>query len=734
MRNKLKDCLGLGVAVCAITAAQAHAQSAGSAEREQTTLAEIVVTANKRPEPLQQVASAVTAISGKALEQAGASRLSDVLSGTPGVTLESTGYPGRNTLVIRGVSSGSSQAAASVGVYVDDTPIGSSTVFSVASNLTPDIDPFDLERIEVLRGPQGTLYGANTLGGLLKFVTRTPDLTNFEAGGRAQLSTTHGDESYLVGGRVNLPIVSDRLAVRASGSFRRDAGWIDNVTLGDKDINSSRTTSGRVAALWKATDDLNFKLNYLYQQIDADGAGYVEVDSNAKPIYGDLKQGALLREPTKSLFHVVSGTAAYEFSGFTASAITSYAYTRNSFRRDSSADFRPLLGITDPVAGDIGATTKKFTEEVRLASDPSKPLSFIVGGFYTHEDTDYRQALSATNADGTISTTSPFGRALRNNQVSAYREYAAFGNVTYTFSPQFDVTLGARYSKNDQDVEFQRSGLFGNRSNPNGTSIVDNSSSDEVGTYLASARWHLSADKMLYFRAASGYRPGGPRNFPPVRIPPGISSQFLPDSVWNYEAGLKSQWMKGAVTLNAAAYRIDWKDIQLTQAISGFNLFSNGGRARSEGAELEAVLRPISGLTLRYNAAYTHARLLDATTALGARPGDPIPYIPKWSLGTDLSYAFDVSDHWDGSVGLSYQWQDKRMSGFSLDAQRITLPSYGMIDLRAGLTSKDGLEFDAFIRNVADKRGILNTDPSGGIYRAALTQPRTFGVGVSKAF
>ncbi len=717
-----------GVALYSLTAIPAHAQSVSD------DATEIVVTANKRTEPLQQVPSSVSAVSGEAIEQAGSSRLGDILASTPGVTLKGSGYPGRNALVIRGISSGASQAGASVGVYVDDTPIGSSTVFSIAANLTPDIDPYDLARVEILRGPQGTLYGANTLGGLLKFVTRAPDLDNFEVGGRLQASTTAGDESVLIGARVNLPVVTDRLAIRASGSFRRDAGWIDNLATGNRDVNASRTTSGRAALALHPDDRFAVKLNYLYQKIDADGPGYVEVGRNMQPLSGDLTQRTLLKEPSDTLFHVVSGTASYDFGGVELSAITSYAYSRSGARRDSSLDFQPLLGITNPIALDIESTTKKFTEEVRLASDANKPLSFIAGAFFTNEDSSYRQSLSATNADGSVAASSPFARALRNNQVSNYKEYAVFGNITYIVSPLFDVTLGARYSKNDQHVQFQRSGLFGNPSNPTGTSIVNNESSDEVTTYLANARLHLAKDKMLYVRVASGYRPGGPRNFPPVAIPPGIASQFLPDQVWNYEAGLKSKWLDGAVTLNLAAFRIDWEDIQLTQTISGFSLFSNGGRARSQGVELEMDLRPAPGFLVRYNAAYTDAKLRDSTASLGARAGDAIPYIPKWSVGVDASYRFGVSDRWDLSFGAAYQLQDERASGFSLDAARIALPSYDTVDLRAAALSTDGFEVTAFVRNLGNTRGYLNSEATGAIYRAAIIQPRTVGVGVSKSF
>lgn len=725
--------LGMGIAMAAIAATQASAQSTAPEAADADHSYDIVVTASKRAEPLQQVPSAVSAISGQALESVGASRLSEILNSTPGVTLKPTGYPGRNTLVLRGINSGDSQAGSSIGVYIDDTPVGSSTVFSVGALLTPDIDPYDLERVEVLRGPQGTLYGANTLGGLLKFVTKGPDLDAFSGGGRAQLSATKGDESYLVGGRLNVPLVAGKLAVRASASYRRDAGWVNNAARGTKNVNDARTTSGRIATLFQATEKLSIKLNYLYQNIEADSAGYVQIDATGRQIDGDLTQRPLIDEPTKSRFHIVSGTASYELGGLTMSSITSYAYSRNFYRRDQSPDLQPLLRITDPIGFDGTATTKKFTEEFRLSSDASKPLSFIAGLFYTHEDSGYLQAAGVTNADGTFSATSPFARLVRNNQLSIYKEYAAFGNLTYVFSPMFDVTLGLRYSKNEQDVQFRRSGNLGNPSNPSATSVVNNHSSDEVTTYLANARLHLDRDKMLYVRVASGYRPGGPRNFPPVPIPPGLATQFLPDTVWNYEAGLKTQWANGAVTVNLAAFRIDWKDIQLTQFIPPFNLLSNGGRARSEGVELETVLRPARGFVIRYNASYTDARLLDGSTALNARAGDPIPYVPKWAIGVDASYTFPVADDWDANLGVAYQTQDKRVSSFGLNVQRITLPSYDTIDLRAGLTSSNGFEVNIFVRNLRDTRGLLNSEAFGSSFRAIITQPRTFGIGISKS-
>ena len=421
---------------------------ASAAENDQAGSTDIVVTAERREQRLIAVPLSISAVTGDDLARLNATQLRDYANTIPGLTISSNGGAGQNQLTIRGVTSGS-DVSSTVGVYVDDVPYGGSTVFALSSALSLDAGLFDLDRIEVLRGPQGTLYGASSMGGLLKYVTRQPNVSEIEGSAQAGVSfTRHGGTNYNGAAAINLPIVKDKLAVRASGFYTRDGGFIDNLTLGENHVGRAEIYGGRLDVLFKPTDDLSIRLVGFAQDIHRDGTAQADFTLSGQPVDGRLDQRRLLREPFDQQFRLVSGTITYDLGPLTATSITSYQTNDVTFRTDASALYVPVLNSiglpVGAVAVDGGISTDKFTQEVRLASSGEGLIEWIVGGFYTKENNLAPTNLVPYNADGSV-----FPLNLATASIpSTYEEIAGFGNVTVHLSTKFDVTGGLRNAHN----------------------------------------------------------------------------------------------------------------------------------------------------------------------------------------------------------------------------------------------------------------------------------------------
>ena len=370
--------------------------SSSSHEASDTALAEIIVTAEKRSERLQDVPVPVTVLDANALAEQNQNRLQDYFATVPGLNLSAgSGGGGTQTLAIRGITTGNATNP-TVGVTIDDVPYGSSTVLGLAGLLYPDIDPSDLARIEVLRGPQGTLYGASSIGGLVKFVSADPSTD--AVSGRVQVlgdTVQHGDAGYGVRGAINVPI-SDTLAIRASAFTRRDPGYVDNVTTRERDVNQADVFGGRISALWRPSDTLSLKLSAMAQNTDGDGAPLVDTNSGMQPTLGDLAQA---RMPGTGEYHIradlFTANLTAKLGGVDITSITGYSI--NKF--NDSEDASQLIGgcCAEPVFGVTGSAelndfeTRKFTEELRLSSAIGHEFEWLAGGFFTHENTSVDQ-------------------------------------------------------------------------------------------------------------------------------------------------------------------------------------------------------------------------------------------------------------------------------------------------------------------------------------------------------
>lgn len=724
----------MSVVLCG-SCAWAVLASAAAAKPEPTPVDEIVVTASKREERLRDVPASVTALSADALQRIQAQRFDDYLNRVPSAVLIS-GRQGETQIVLRGVTSGANQTNPSVGTYVDETPYGSSTVFASGNTLTPDLDPFDVERIEVLRGPQGTLYGASTLGGLLKFVTARPDPGGLhgrvEVGGQ---SIEHGDTGFTVKGMLNLPLVADKAALRVSAYHRDDPGFIDDPLLGSSDVDGAKVDGGRASLLLKPSERITLRLTAIAQKLEAGSTSSMDVDRvTLRPLYGDLAQRRDLRQDLNIDYRLYNATLDWDLEWATLTSTTSQGSLTKTGFTDISVAYGALLGGLD-VGNQSDTDYDKFTQEVRLAGEDG-PLQWTAGVFYTRETSGSHQQILPFNPV----TKAPFTGLPTLYEVqlpSRFREYAAFGTATWRFTPAFDVTVGGRWSRNEQTFSQITKGLLNNPANPALVSAFTRSSSEETFTYLFSPRYRISDDLMVYGRIAKGYRPGGPNVTPPAAA--GIAPvTFDADTLVNYEVGLKGAWLEHRLTLDASLFFIDWSKVQLTTSAGGFSFLGNGGAAESKGAEWNLGYTPLVGLSLSFSGAYTKATLTEAAPAIGGRSGDRLPYVPEWSGAANIDYQWTVGADYVASVGASYRFIGDRETSYGADATRVKLSSYEVVDLRAAVARGD-VTVAAYVKNLFDERGVnaaagLTLVPGGNPYTAAVIRPLTIGLSITAGF
>ena len=712
-----------------------------------STVEEVVVTAQKREQTLIDIPQAISVVSGDTLETIQANTFSDYLKLVPGLQLTQS-TPGQGRLVMRGVNTGG--VASTVAVYMDETPFGSSSALVNGAVLAGDFDTFDVARIEVLRGPQGTLYGASSMGGLLKFVTNTPDMSGYSARGRVSVEDVKGgDLSYKATAVVNIPL-SETVAVRASGFYRKDGGFIDSIGTGgsdvESDINDAKVYGGRASLLFKPTDATDLRLTAVIQNIKADAPTVVESNPNTlKTLYGKPTLSQFVPAFSDVDYRVYNGVLNYDFGGATLTASSSFSKLNQTKRDDASFNLSGLIKSVFGASNDLylGQKTnnRKYTQEVRLASNAGSKFDWMVGGYFTDEKGLIFQQYIAV-APGTLNplTTLPLLADVSLN--SQYKEYAGFANATLHLGPRLDLDFGGRYSHNKQTADQAAKGVLAG-----GVPINSGlKSSDNVFTYSLAPKFKIDENRSLYGRVAKGYRPGGPNVIPPS-APANTPSSFNPDTVTSYEAGFKGQTADRRFTLDVAAYHIDWKGIQLLTVVNNFGINANGANAKSDGVEFNATARLTNGLTVSANGAYTDAKLAGDTSALvGGKKGDNLPFTPKLSLGFNGDYSWSIGDK-QAYVGASLRVMGKQSGTFDATyrnangAQR-KLPSYEVVDLRAGV-SFGKVDLEAYVKNVTDGDGKVSTGAltanglpvyPGGAMGTGVVRPRTIGVSLTAGF
>ena len=570
----------VALALGAMTAQRAHAQAAASASTADN--AEIVVTAQKRTERLVDVPVSITALRSDDLINKGALRFEDYKAFIPGVSSIAVA-PGYNQINIRGINTGSNQLSSTVGIYFDEAPTNSSTSAAIGNRLTPDPDLFDVERIEVLRGPQGTLYGANALGGVLKYVLAQPDLNAAHGQAQAGISgVAHGDIGYLGRAAISAPIIEGVLGVRASGFYTLDPGFIDNTFNGRTGLSRSTNWGGRLALLWKPSSTLSIELSSLYQKRTTDGLPQETVSTTGfVPTDGRYRQYSPTNEFVNTEYQLHALTLNLDMNFATLTSATSYGRQRTRLAFDYSANLGTTLGLIGipgvpyvslPADNDV----RKFTQEIRLASPSSSTIDYVLGAYYTHEKSSSLNGGYGYTATGALAP-APVNPLQNVNLRNTYEELAFFANATVHLSDRLSVQGGGRWSRNWQKSSEPLDGLlFG----PLSGTVIDQRSAESAWTFAVSPQYALSKDWNVYARVAKGFRPGGANLVLPGG---GGTPTYHSDTLINYEIGTKASLFGRRLDVSLAAFWIDWDNIQTTAKDAlGFNYLVNGGRARSK--------------------------------------------------------------------------------------------------------------------------------------------------------
>ncbi len=706
------------------------------------SLEEVVVTANKRVENVQDVAASVSVQSGDILLERRQEQLSDYAAYIPGLNVGNGGKAGLASVNLRGVASVSD--AASVGTYLDEVPLGSSSRYGSPANQILDLLPYDLDRLEVLRGPQGTLYGAGSMGGLIKYVLKNPSLN--ASGGQigADVGSVDGagSVSYSLRGVANVALVKDVLGMRISLYDKSLPGFIDNAFTGKKDVNGQRQQGGRLALLWQPSADLSVKLGAVIYRNVADDGGTVSttgfhatettdgssIGTVSDPV-GDLTQTHAFPQAFRENLGVYTATINWKPGTFEVTSATGYSNQRTATTVDNTTAIAggvaEMFGLPAGVllTGASQIQVKKFSQELRIASQQGKTLDWMVGGFYTDEKVGLvGSPLSLYLPDYTY-LGAPFpGRT----QDSTYKEYAFFGDGTWHVSDKFDVSAGLRYANNKQAVT--------------GTGGSSPSTSENVTTWSFSSRYRLTTDAMVYARVATGYRPGGLNTvFLPTDVPPRVNS----DTLTSYEIGVKSEFLDHRALVNLTVFYIDWKDIQLNSTTGGSTILTNGGKAAPKGIELASAFSLFEGFTLGLNSAYTKSELTSTAPGAFFLTGYQLPGVPKMSTSVTADYTWTAMTDWTAHVGGGIRWVDKVwLTGVEqqgMAAPAVEAPSYAMANLNASVT-RGPLTLKVYGTNLANKRAIqggmeliniLNQPQQGDFW---IAQPRAFGVGFDYKF
>jgi iron complex outermembrane receptor protein len=725
-----------------IAAPQVIARSSPS-DDEDTIWDEIIVTATKENMPARKIAGSVAVLPGSQLDTSGAQSFADYLTRVPGVIFNA-GAPGISTATIRGVSTTTAidQGQGTTGYFINDVPLTDPN-FSVA---IPDIDAFDVNNVAVLRGPQGTLFGSASLGGAINYVAAPPNLSKFE--GRVQgtvagasVGAGSGSEKIML----NVPLVEDRLALRGVFVYRHDGGYVDNIGTGVKNSNETLVRGGRLEVLWAPTDGTQINYLFLRQFEDTKDVGYQE-----PVIAGPLQKRTLIAEPL-DFKTTINNLRLDQDVGFATLTATATYHQKAQFSiADLTALFGPLFGNQlSPISGPQYASSNGTTFEMRLASKPSGRFDYVVGIMHDLTRESFLDLFGAPGAQQYATTNfdpifgAGFGARAAPGDIFwtstldvKGEEEALFGEGSFRFNDQWKITLGGRLFDTKVDGATSASGLLEFLlTNPNVLSFNFTSPEKATGfTPKASITWNPTSNIMAYALASKGFRFGGPNINPPDPKDP-FPSSYAPDSLWNYEIGTRTDWLDRTLELDATAFYIDWKNIQVRLGTASELAFAtNFGKAKNYGLESTVLWHPVGGWTLQGNVTYLDATLSQAVVSgtTNEPAGATLPGASKWNLNATVRY------DWSGvplrpAVQLSDRFISTAPAGFGF-AEPITVGNYNLLDARAS-GRYDNLKATMFVNNIADKRGVTTaSDFAGSPFSQYIVRPRTYGLTLDYRF
>lgn len=740
------------------------AQMAWAEEEASGGIDEIVVTASRREQSLQDVPSAVVAVDPADFTTQGLQDLQDVIAYTPGLQFNTLGRPGSGSISARGVPQASSTAV--FGIYVDDTPVTSNSGYTLGQAFFLDGLLLDLERVEIIKGPQGTLFGATAVGGMVRYISKKPSLDEVRGSiGVDYNSISSGDNGHTINGRISFPIIEDTLGVTLAAFTRTDAGYVDRQDPStfalEKNANETDVDAYSIDILFQPTDELDIRIKHLNQEIDSNGASEVLL-VDATTTDGLLGDFTNVISPDARLveYEVSSATINYDFGFATLSSTTSFTDYETSATTDFTGTFLGTVNGSFESLDTLGlfpnnyaATavdlvnsngSEKFVQEIRLTSAESNSFEWQAGLYYTDEET-------ALNQEIILTPTAPLDFFFIDIP-GTYEELAVFANGTYYFTEDFDLTLGVRVSENEMLLDVEQAGLLGTplafaltNTSLTGTSVEE----ETVDTYLLAARYRVDEDLSVYARIASGYRPATPNpvifDFAGQPISLGTAKA---DSAWSYELGAKGSAADGLLSYEAALFYVDWQDFQSGFDAGGVGVIANADSLTSYGFEGTVTLLPTDNFSVTANLTYTNSSLsgiVDENNdglddSLGGRDGEKTPNQPEWVGSLQWAYTFDVTDEWSGTLNGGFRYTGDYMSSYrntpgivatDVDSRLIT-------DLNVGVNNGD-VHIGLYATNLFNDRDVIaRTDrgvvPTATFSTANFEQPRTIGVNVRYDF
>ena len=734
MGRAVAPCLSLSGGMFARIAAAQQARS------DSGQLEEIIVTAEKRESTVQTTPISLTAGSGRDIQDRGRTDLGNLVQSVPGVSIRSSG-PGMTEFEMRGVASTGGNSP-TVGFYYDDTSLTSPSAANEGKIvISPSL--YDLNRVEVLRGPQGTLYGSGSMGGTIKVVPNAPNPEAFDASAELVFGDTdHGGFDHAENAMVNLPFGAGLAALRIVGSYSHDAGWIDRVviapgqfplpngsTRGDvlaapvaadyHDVNDVEKTSVRVSAVVNPVEGLSITPSFFYQKLSSGGLPYIDSDPGTDAHY----QPYDISEAYSDTFKLSSINITYKTPILALTSITSYWSRNEPVTQDATESWTtglgPYVNGYYPPTG-LGASsaieynpTHQTTEEFRISSVGDSSLKWLVGYYYEDFHSAWDIVFPSQNGAALFGSNNLFSYF---SPMPIYQQ-SVFGEVTYNVTEPWAITLGARRYRYDAPVSLNQFGAL------TATVVTETSERDQGVTPKISTSYQFTKDLMVYLTAAKGFRPGGGTGPVPTSGPSSVNCEpqlqveygsngafvqgpisFKSDNVWSYEAGEKWTLADKRVTVNGALYFEKWSGVQQTNALS------------SCGYVYTALVS---------------SDLIDA----GFNPGTAIQDVPQWTSTVSAAWRHSLTDQLALTARLDNTYTGSRTDEtYSINQ----LPSYDLTNIRAGV---DAGHWNAvlFVNNVADKRALISdiTQAAENIAtfnRIAVSQPRTAGIDLNYRF
>jgi outer membrane receptor protein involved in Fe transport len=728
--------------------------------------ADVVVTALRRQSTVQTTPIAISALGEEQLGKLGATTIADVVRQVPGLQLTESDS-GRTRVSIRGVQA---SGESTVGLYYGETPLtGPSGTNSDPAGNTPNLNLFDVERVEVLRGPQGTLYGSGSMGGTLRVLFKQPDTSKYEGAAELQASdTNNGGFGYFAKAALNIPVVTDKLALRVVGYRERQSGYVDYTRLDRANANRATLEGGRAIVAFTPSDDVSLTATALFQTQNIDGT------AQYSSVLGPFQTDFQILQPWHDELQLYNGVGRFDLGFATLTTSASWYRWDVESTNDNNAAFasvvssarwcalytRVALGIpTSTCNADqraayqayarskapFGAYQPRYVtnsiQESRLSSNGEGPLSYTVGIFH-EKRFDRVDTLPFAGDPITGGQRNPVDNLGGRNILTSVEQTAFFGEVSYRPLTPLTLTVGLRHFDYTKTVGGEYLGYnFTNGQEPR---PFEETSADAKGWVKKfNLQLQAASDFLVYANAAQGFRPGGANNIP------NLPAQYLvyrPDALWNYELGAKTSWFGRRATLNLAVYRTDWEAVQtsvstLQQGGGNFNFIYNLAGVRVEGVEVEAGLRPVRHLSLNASFNYNHARLIsdqvDSTgfvTAPG-RTGDELTYIPRTTAAASVEYAPPISATVTGLARLDWAYTGRMNTELrETNAFYREIGDFSIFNTRVGIEG-DRFGISLFANNLFNKVGLNRVASAAGSPDYYVSsRPRTIGLNLRRSF